>query len=113
PIVVLPQSSARSLQLTGAKEALQLKIPADAEAVGPLPAVGVWQMLDANGKVDLKSRAIPVSLLDATESDLRSEMKKSVPPAYGVTTSLWAWPAMLAFVLLVGEWALFHRKITV
>lgn len=114
-IVVASEKNSRSFVLEAGKgvQPIRVAIAENSLAAGPVPAVGVWRLADAAGKVDAKSPTIPVSLLNAHESDLRSEPKEVALATSNLTIALWIWPALLGFALLVAEWVLFHRKITI
>ncbi|MEO6740299.1 MAG: hypothetical protein ABIP20_08605, partial [Chthoniobacteraceae bacterium] len=75
---------------------------------------GFYQTADADSK-----RWLPVNTFSSAESDLRDGGEKAIPvstlPASLATLHAWPpwqWLAFAAFVLLVAEWLLFHRRKT-
>jgi hypothetical protein len=104
----------------------------DRAAIGPIDQVGVFGLLDPQLLTEndqpiesplprelienwksAEGDLIAVNLCDASESDLRvPQLSLSVvgdPPAGGA--SAWFYLAMLAIGLVVGEWALFNRRV--
>jgi hypothetical protein len=116
-------------------DARSLFVPADLARVGPLARGGVWMVeaggswlkapptngsaeQPAGGSGDAQpATAIAVSLVDAAESDIRPRVAATELSAEllgsGPGIPLWTWLIVLAVVVTLVEWYLYHRRILI
>jgi hypothetical protein len=131
-LVRLPPSSApRNLLSPDNRRA---DVPAGQERIGPLARGGLWTVAPGDGRGDepapegratasaasndvAPAWAIAVSLVDATESDVRPRLPPTGLPdellGDGPAMPLWTCLAAVAVLVTLIEWYLYHRRILI
>jgi hypothetical protein len=132
PAVYRPTATSEVVQLPPSSLPRELRSPdgpsarlaADQTFAGPLPQGGVWTVgTDRGVTPESAGRAEPeaamaVSLDDPAESNLRPRVAaaEAVPPELlggGPRTPLWVWLIVLAGIVSLLEWSLYHRRVLV
>jgi hypothetical protein len=79
--------------------------------------VGVWKVADEPARDASGALALAANLTDARESDLRvpEDLRAAqfVPSGAGSEQPVWMWLVVVAIVVLMLEWCLFHRRVVV
>lgn len=97
----------------------QRELPAGVEWVGPLDQVGRWATgPDRGTKIDATVAATDANLLSPAESNLAPRVTGTIAEigpaaAIGQPWPLWWIPAGVAALLLVIEWSLYQRRVTI